>query len=324
MCIFRFFSVGYDRVGTEPAQYCSMAVRFRVLSANRWVSLVVLQIPALLLLQSCNKDKAEPSANVGSGEQSRAVFGSGVREEVSAPQSGRPGTPETAGSKSEGGQPERLTQQEPQQRARSVAESKPNLTAAPGSARSTETRRSQVGDPGELRARDERVTVARDQPTRDASGRYLYYQAPGSKIGDSGEVSRRTTEQAEAKLASPPASLIRRWAATLISGDLDSHMRLYAPTLDRFRGSRNLRREVVRSSKQQLVSVLAGVRRFEIYDVKLRSLPDSATRAEFRIESDAGNGRIAGWYRLDLRQINGEWKIVGEEKLQSGSVSAVR
>jgi hypothetical protein len=65
-----------------------------------------------------------------------------------------------------------------------------------------------------------------------------------------------------------------------------------------------------------MLADLAGVRRFEIYDLRLRPSGDGLAYAEFRIESDVVTSTINGWYRLDLREAGGQWKIYGEEKLQ--------
>jgi ketosteroid isomerase-like protein len=113
--------------------------------------------------------------------------------------------------------------------------------------------------------------------------------------------------------------LIRRWADTLLTRDLPGHMSLYAPTLDRFNGSSHVARESVRASKERVLPGFAGVRRFEIYDFRLLPSGDGSSIAEFRIESDAAARRVIGWYRLQLRQIDGQWKIYGEEKLESVS-----
>jgi hypothetical protein len=111
--------------------------------------------------------------------------------------------------------------------------------------------------------------------------------------------------------------LLRRWADTLLTRELGGHMRLYALTLDRFNGSSNVARETVRASKELLMSGFADVRRFEIYDVRLLPSRGGSVMAEFRIESDAVVRGVVGWYRLELRQVGGEWKIYGEEKLQT-------
>ena len=93
-------------------------------------------------------------------------------------------------------------------------------------------------------------------------------------------------------------------------------MNLYAPTLDRFNGSSNVPRETVRASKDRLLPGLAGVRRFEMYDLRLLPSPSGSVIVEFRIESDAVARGVVGWYRLQLRQVDDQWKIYGEEKVE--------
>jgi len=114
----------------------------------------------------------------------------------------------------------------------------------------------------------------------------------------------------------PVQNLIRRWTDTLLAGDVDSHMSLYGPTLNRFNGATNVPRETVRAFKQKLLARLVAVRRFEIYNLQLQSSRNGFVSAEFRIESDAVDSGVAGWYQLELRMIGDQWKIYGEEKMQ--------
>jgi ketosteroid isomerase-like protein len=122
----------------------------------------------------------------------------------------------------------------------------------------------------------------------------------------------------------PIQNLIRRWTDTLLARDLDSHMNLYVATLNRFNGATNVPRETVRASKQKLLASLVAVRRFEIYNLRLRSSGNGFVSAEFRIESDAVDSGVAGWYQLELRTIGDQWKIYGEEKVQRLSHIAPR
>ena len=96
-------------------------------------------------------------------------------------------------------------------------------------------------------------------------------------------------------------------------------MSLYAATLDRFHGSSNVSREAVRASKERLLSRLTGVRKFEMFAVRLLPSRDDSVIAEFRIDSDAEARGVAGWYRLHLRPVNNRWIIHEEEKLQAVS-----
>jgi hypothetical protein len=93
-------------------------------------------------------------------------------------------------------------------------------------------------------------------------------------------------------------------------------MSLYAVTLDRFHGSAEVARDAVRSSKQRLLSGLADVQRFEMYDVRLAPSRGGSVVAEFRVEADAQAPGVAGWYRLQMRQVGTQWKIYGEERIQ--------
>ena len=173
-----------------------------------------------------------------------------------------------------------------------------------------------VKDPGERRVGDGGVDVALNRRREPAAERFLHYQPPGSSVGDPGELTGRMPEPQIPASTKPIRDLIRRWADTLLTGDLPSHMSLYAPTLDWFNASSNVARETVRASKQNLLSSLAGVRRFEIYDVRLSPSRGGSVIAAFRIESDAVASDVVGSYRLELRQVGGQWHIYGEEKVQ--------
>ena len=110
--------------------------------------------------------------------------------------------------------------------------------------------------------------------------------------------------------------LVRRWADTLLKGNLAQHMSLYAETLDRFNGKSNVRREAVRRHKQRLLSQLADVRRFEMPDVRLQRASDGSVIAFFRVEADAQTPALNGEYRLVWRDSGGGWKLHSEERLQ--------
>lgn len=296
-------------VGPEPAKKQGMRVRGRSRTATRWLFVIGLQVPALLSLQSCKNDRAAQPAPVETQaqdrRQQRAVFGS-ASEAVSS------GTPEVSKTSD---QPT-LDANRPQQRARR-GESYVRVPAPKSRIEPVEPHQSPVGDPGERSVGDGGVAVASNRAPREpAAERFLHYRPPGSSVGDTGELTGRTPEPQISASMKPVRDLIRRWADTLLAGDLGSHMSLYAPTLDRFNGSSNVPRVTVRASKQRLLSRLAGVRRFEMYDVRVRPARDGSVHVEFRIESDAVNRGVAGWYRLELRPVGGLWKIYGEEKVQ--------
>jgi Tol biopolymer transport system component len=51
-------------------------------------------------------------------------------------------------------------------------------------------------------------------------------------------------------------------------------------------------------------------------NLRLRSLGNGFVSAEFRIDSDAVDSGVAGWYHLELGMIGDQWKIYAEEKVQ--------
>jgi hypothetical protein len=282
-----------------------MRARDRRQIATCRVLVVGLQVPALLLLQSCKNDQTEPAKREAEDQQQRAVFGSAperARSEI------RPGTPEIKP------QP-KVEAARSHERARTAEQVSSKSRSASG-----ETERPPEKDLRKPSRSHSEVTVASNRPPPEpAAERLLHYEPPGSKVGDPGELTPRIREPQISSSVNSIRELIRRWADTLLTRDLPGHMSLYVPTLERFNGLFHVAQENVRVSKQRLLPGFAGVRRFEIYDFRLLSSRDGSSIAEFRIESDAVARGVSGWYRLQLRQIDGQWKIYGEEKLESVS-----
>ena len=278
-----------------------MRARDRRLTATRWLLVAGLQVPVLVCLQSCKNDRTEPVKTEAQDRQQRAVFGSapeGVPSEIHDPSKITP-QPTAEASRF-------------QERARTTEPVDAKSRAASGG-----PQRPPVQDPGGRRVGDGGVAVASNRAPRETvAERFLHYEPPGSRVGDPGELPSRIAEPQISSSMRLIRDLIRRWADTLLSGDLPGHMNLYAPTLDRFNGSSNVARETVRASKDRLLPGLAGVRRFEMYDFRLLPSPSGSAIAEFRIESDAVARGVVGWYRLQLRQVDDQWKIYGEEKVE--------
>jgi hypothetical protein len=245
--------------------------------------MTILNAAAVLLFASCRNDRsAETKATEAqTREQSRTVFGSDPK----------PGASDTRAREA----------------APLVNDSERARVSRAASAESG--RRSVVGDPGEGVGRDRRVVASGSAPRQPAAERFLHYRPPGSRVGDPGELA---ASQSRAPISvNRIRELVRRWADTLLAGNLDAHMSLYVPNVDRS----------VRASRRTLVRALAGTRRFEIYDLKLRTLADGSVLSEFRIESDAAGRRS---YRLHWRQIGSDWKIYREESSAVQRISRSR
>jgi hypothetical protein len=270
-------------------------------TATRWLLVVGLQILSVLSLQSCKKDRTESAKTEVKQPQQRAVFGS---------------TPESVPSETHAQTP-KITVKRTDEASRSRQRA-PTTEPAPFDSKSPAVsagrQRPIVKDSGERVVGDDHGAVASNRVSREPAGeRFLHYEAPGSTVGDTGEL---TPEPQVSGSMKPIQNLIRRWTDTLLARDLDSHISLYAPTLNRFNGTTNVPRETVRASKQKLLGSLGAVRRFEIYNLRLRSLGNGFVSAEFRIDSDAVDGGVAGWYHLELGMIGDQWKIYAEEKVQ--------
>ena len=268
-------------------------------TATRWLLVAGLQILSVLSLQSCKKDQTESAKTEGKQLQQRPVFGS---------------TPESV--------PSETHAQTPKITARPTGEASRSRQRAPTTqpfnskspAALAGRQRPLVKDSGERVVGVDRGAVASNRASREPAGeRFLHYEPPGSTVGDTGEL---TPEPQVFESMKPIQNLIRRWTDTLLARDLDSHISLYPPTLNRFNGATNVPRETVRASKHKLLASLAAVRRFEIYNLRLRSLRNGFVSAEFRIDSDAVDSGVAGWYHLELGMFGDQWKIYAEEKVQ--------
>ncbi len=284
-----------------------MRLRGRALTLSHWLFILGLQVTAALSLQSCKNDRegqpASSETDVHDRGQERAVFGT-ESEGVSSE------TPKRASPKTSVGlAPDANLLQE---RARHVDPTTAiPTTKAPAVA---EPQISTVRDPGEERVGNRGVPTR--APREPAVKRFLHYQPPGASVGDTGELAQRTPEPQVSVAMKPIRELLQQWADTLLAGDLGAHLSLYPPMLDRFNGSTNVTKGTVRASKQRLISRFAGASRFDMYDVRLRPSREGSVLAEFRIESNAVNSSIIGWYRLEVRQVGGQWKIYGEDKVQ--------
>ena len=279
-----------------------MTARDRGSTATRWLLMVGLQISPLLSLQSCKNDRTEPVKTEAQNPQQRAVFGAAPEP---APSETRPRTSKTT--------PQPTAEaNRTQERAR-----KTDQVGSKSQAASSEPKRPPVRDPGERSVGDSGVTVGSNRgPREPAAERFLHYEPPGSSVGDAGELTPAIREPQISASVKPVQDLIRRWADTLLTRDLPGHMSLYAVTLDQFNGSSSVARDTVRAFKQRLLSGFVNVRSFEIYDLRVAPSRGGSMIAEFRVESDAAVREVVGWYRLDVRQVGGQWKIYGEEKLK--------
>ena len=278
-------------------------------TATRWICLIAWQVTVSLLLQSCKTDRGELTAEARANEQprDRPVFGS---------------PPETGQSRTRERRPE--SNVPPEQKGSQTERAAAHVPRPTAPNRTTVKERSRVADPGESRAATEQVGSLEHEPRAQPAERFAYYRPPGSVLGDTGERARRGPEPQVSPSANPIEHLLWRWADTLMSRDAAAHMRLYAPTLERFHGESDVSRETVGASKQQIMRSLAGVRRFEIHQLRLRPSADGSVEAEFLIESDTADRKIPGRYILRLRQVDGQWRIYSEEKMSAVSRGRAR
>ncbi|MCX6622494.1 MAG: hypothetical protein NTY38_15795 [Acidobacteria bacterium] len=112
---------------------------------------------------------------------------------------------------------------------------------------------------------------------------------------------------------------MNRWAAAGRTRDVEAQVACYAPRLDRFYGSRDVPREVVRKDRQHVLKQLGAVRRFDIWNVEITvTHPGNATAVLNKSWEFVGRAIYSGQVReqLSLRKQNGNWKIVSQHDLQ--------
>jgi hypothetical protein len=251
-------------------------------------------MPALLLLGSCKND--QPASRQQG--RNRAVFGPPPDASAENPSAHARAT---------------------HPRPRADEPQDPSRTRAP----QVPQRQSPVSSPAQVQqsssGRQLSQRAVRDRGERSIAQRPQ--QRRGSAVGDPGELSPLAKQPSIEVRSSvePVRLLVRRWADTLLKGNLAQHMSLYAETLDRFNGKSNVSREAVRRQRQRLLSQLAGVRQFEMPDIRLQRAADGSVVVSFRIEADARTPAVNGPYRLVWRHSGGAWKIHSEERLQSAS-----
>jgi len=155
------------------------------------------------------------------------------------------------------------------------------------------------------------------------------YRPPGSRVGDPGPgapaIQHNTVpdygERSRVIEREPIArdqivSVVRRWAETLLGGDLEAHMQLYAPTLTTFHGRKNVSKESVRQEKERILGQYVDVHNYRISNILLTEGGDGTVVAAFRRDWSSNSGENASSRsdqdHLTLRRIDGAWKIVGE------------
>ena len=130
--------------------------------------------------------------------------------------------------------------------------------------------------------------------------------------------------EATAKRDGVPADVlgvVERWRSSLERRDLETHVNIYAPRVDRFFRQRRVSREAVQREKVRMLQRYPHINKYEIHDVKLESINKDRAVVTFRKDWDTsgdGSRRFAGSerQRLTFRRTGGDWKIVGEEELK--------
>jgi DNA polymerase III gamma/tau subunit len=263
-------------------------------------------MPAILLLNACKNDQsvnrrqAQAEAQHDSQAGNRAVFGPPLeRTPENHSPAARPREPQSHAQST----PSRPNPDLPQQRSRTQTAQEQQSSSL------TELSQSAAG------GRSERSVAVLPGAQQQGS---LRHQPPSLAVSDPGELStlarQPRTEVLSSASVEPVRLLVRRWADTLLKGDIAQHMALYAQTLDRFHGRPNVSRDAVRSEKQRLLSQLAGLGRLEMTDILLHPAADGSVVVSFRVEADARTPALIGPYRLAWRHSGGDWKIYSEER----------
>ena len=147
--------------------------------------------------------------------------------------------------------------------------------------------------------------VGQQTETRESTPRTVFGEPPALPVSSVERARHRTVPQvSEQKPRDEVSTMLYRWARTLTSRDLQRHMGLYAPKLDRFYNRMNVARASVRWEKQR----------------QLRRSPSGQIRDVHLDEEDGGRLVIAEFVHERVRQRlvwkrqgPGEWRIIREE-----------
>jgi hypothetical protein len=178
------------------------------------------------------------------------------------------------------------------------------------------------------------ATRARDTASRktDAQGRAVFGEAsePGQTQPHKADQGRRertlredhggleaNSTRANGDVPSDIRAFLDEWTSTFIHGDIEGHVNLYAPRVDKFFLKRHVSRAAVRAEKVRMLRRYPRFERYEVRDIKVdRVTPDQAV-VTFRKDWDArGLHRFAGseLQRLTLSRRSGAWQIVSEQE----------
>lgn len=113
---------------------------------------------------------------------------------------------------------------------------------------------------------------------------------------------------------------LERWRRTLETGNVEAHVALYAPVVQRYFRERNVSRARVEKDKRRFLQLWPSVERYSISDVEVgEPLAGGLVPVEFRKEWDfrSANRRFEGAerQRLLLQRTRGGWQIAGEQEL---------
>lgn len=137
--------------------------------------------------------------------------------------------------------------------------------------------------------------------------------------------AERPGPPAEGENPNEVTALIARWRDTMARGDLQGHLACYAPVLDRYFRFRNVSKEEVEKDKRRMLRKWPRMTEYEVDNMKVTPDGDGTRSVTFRKRWEARNGkkRFAGVedQRLTLKQIDGAWRIAGEEELKVYRVS---
>lgn len=132
-------------------------------------------------------------------------------------------------------------------------------------------------------------------------------------------------ESAEAPAVEDASAAVRKlvddWIVTLEGRDLEAHLDCYAPLLARYFTKADVTLEDVRRDKAHFLARYAHVHRLTVTNVRVVVTSDGAAQALFDKDWDVGTDsglRYSGseQQQLDLRRIDGAWKIIAERELQ--------
>jgi hypothetical protein len=116
-------------------------------------------------------------------------------------------------------------------------------------------------------------------------------------------------------------SALESWIKASRSGNLPAQAAVYAPVVGTYFNSRNVTRAEVQAEEERASTGTAGIQNYRITTIGISSLGNGQKAVLVQKTWDTPTGQGTGFgaaefERLVFAQVNGQWKIVGEQEVK--------